>query len=170
MKYTSVLNSAVRATLLGFLALGLTTTTAFAATGTTTFNVTANVGNTCTFGTPTNLAFNTVVPTATTVTNATSTFTITCSTGDVYTVGLGAGNGTLATETSRFMMSGANKLAYALFNDAGYSTNWGFTTGGQMTQTGTSSAQTFTVYGQISKQTAPANGNYSDIITVTVTY
>jgi spore coat protein U-like protein len=169
MKYTSALHSVARATLLGFLALGLTTTSAFAATTTTTFNVTANVGNTCSI-TTTPLAFLTVVPTTTTVTNATSNINVTCSSGDVYTVGLGAGNGTGATETSRFMMSAANKLAYALFNDAGYSVNWGQTTGGQMSNTGNGAAQQLTVYGQISKQTAPANGNYSDIITVTVTY
>jgi spore coat protein U-like protein len=36
--------------------------------------------------------------------------------------------------------------------------------------TGNGSAQSFTVYGRVPPQAAPAPGNYSDTITVTVTY
>jgi spore coat protein U-like protein len=167
MKYTSVLNSAVRATLLGFLALGLTTTSAFAATGTTTFSVTAGVGNTCSVS-ATSLNFYTIV---TTVANsATSTITVNCSANDVYQVGLGAGNG---TEIARYMkgtITPANHLTYTLTSGSGAGPNWGFTTGGQVAGLGNAANQTLTVYGTIPVQASPGVDNYTDTITVTLTY
>ena len=170
MKHSCVIKSAMSAALLGILALDLAPVASAANTATTTFTVNATVVSACTVNT-TNMAFGTVVPNATnaTYTSTQSSITVTCSTGDAYTVALTAGLGTGATETSRYMMSGTNKLAYALFNDAPGGTNWG-TLSGTVAKTGTGTAQVLNVYGQISAQTAPANGSYTDTITVNVTY
>jgi spore coat protein U-like protein len=64
-----------------------------------------------------------------------------------------------------------NHLSYGLYSDIGHTTNWG-TTNGQVTGTGTGAAVPITVYGQITAAQAAAApvDNYSDTITVTVTY
>jgi spore coat protein U-like protein len=153
---------------IGFLALGLASTSAFASTTTTTFNVTAGIGNACTVS-ATNMNFYTIV---TTVANtATSTITVNCTNHDVYEVGLGAGDSTV--ETARFMEginTPTNHLTYALSSSVTMSPNWGQTTGGQVAGVGNGANQVLTVYGQIPIQTSPGTDNYSDTITVTVTY
>ncbi|MFY9853892.1 MAG: spore coat protein U domain-containing protein [Terracidiphilus sp.] len=167
MKHSCFVKSAMSAALLGFLALGVTPV-ASASTQTTTFNVTAGVGNVCTVQ-ATNLNFYTIV---TTVANsATSTITVNCTLNDVYEVGLGAGDSTV--ETARFMkgdVTPANHLTYALYNNPGMTVNWGQTTGGQVPGVGSGANQTLTVYGQVPTQTSPGVDNYSDTITVTLTY
>jgi spore coat protein U-like protein len=170
MKCSNTLKTALSTAVVGFLALGLTSTSAFAAnTATTTFAVNATVVTACTVST-TAMAFGTVVPSTTLATYpTTSTITVNCSTGDAYTIALTAGLGTGATETARYMMNGTNKLAYALFNDTNRTVNWG-TSSGTMGASGTGASVPYTVYGQISAQTAPANGSYTDTITVNVTY
>lgn len=161
---TSVLSIAV----IGFLALGLISTSAFASTTTTTFNVTAGIGNACTVS-ATNMNFYTVV---TTVANtATSTITVNCTNNDVYQVGLGAGDS--GVETARYMKginTPANHLTYGLYNNAGMTVNWGQTTGGQVAGVGNGANQVLTVYGNIPIQGSPGTDNYSDTITVTLTY
>jgi spore coat protein U-like protein len=70
------------------------------------------------------------------------------------------------------MMTGPSGvlLHYSLFSNAGYSTNWGNTTGSWVTGTGTGAAQTLTVYGQIPASQHTISGTYTDTITATVTY
>jgi spore coat protein U-like protein len=165
MKFTKIALSTLSAATLGFLALGVASTSALAATNTATnFQVTAAVGTACTVK-ATNMNFGTVVTTA--VNNATSTVTINCTNGDVYSVGLSKGGG--VDEANRVMLSGANSMKYALYSDTGRSVNWG-TAAGQVAGTGNGSDQPITVYGQIPVQTQPATGNYSDTITVNLTY
>jgi spore coat protein U-like protein len=170
MRFTRTFKTALSSAAVGFLALGLTSTSAFASNNAnTTFNVTATVVTACTVS-ATAMSFGTVVPSTTLATYPTqSSISVNCSTGDVYTIALTAGGGTGAIETSRFMMNGANKLAYALFNDSLRTVNWG-TAAGTVSGTGTGAAVPYTVYGQISAQTVPVNGAYSDTITVNVTY
>jgi spore coat protein U-like protein len=167
MKYTSALHSAARATLLGFLALGLTTTSAFAATATTTFNVTATIANICSV-TATNLAFGTVPATGA---QNTSTITVTCTPGDSYSVALTAGDS--GAEGARYMKgTGAHQLPYALTETSYSGANWG-TTAGAVAGTGNGAAQPLTVYGTITAAqalAAPVDATYSDTITVNVTY
>jgi spore coat protein U-like protein len=63
-------------------------------------------------------------------------------------------------------------LKYNLYSDSTHMTIWGDGTGGSSTVTGTNGHTTnnFTVYGQIPTPQGIAPNNYSDSITVTVTY
>jgi spore coat protein U-like protein len=167
MKYSNVVKSALSAAALGFLALGLASTSAFAGTATTTFNVTATVANICTVS-ATTLAFGTVPATGA---QNTSTITVTCTPSDAYSVALTAGGGT--SETARFMkgVTTNNHLSYALTETTYSGANWG-TSAGAVTGTGNGAAQPLTVYGTITAAqalVAPVD-TYSDTITVNVTF
>jgi spore coat protein U-like protein len=175
MKFSKFALSTLSAATLGFLALGVASTSAFAATNaTTSFNVTANVGNTCTI-THTDLAFGTVTNAGNN--DATSNISVTCSSGDVYTVGLGPGSsGSDTARTMKGLVATGDVLGYSLTSGSATGPNWGLTVGAQGT-TGTGTAQSYTVYGRVTGAqvtTAAAqiggNQNYSDAITITLTY
>jgi spore coat protein U-like protein len=62
-------------------------------------------------------------------------------------------------------------LSYGLFQNAGFTTNWGQTTGTDtVTGTGNGAAQAITVYGQVAAGQYVAPGSYVDTVTATVTY
>jgi spore coat protein U-like protein len=107
---------------------------------------------------------------ATTVT-ANTTLSVTCTNTTPYTVGLSAGTGTGSTGTTRYMSgTGANTstVAFDLFQTAG-ATQWGNTQGTDTKSgTGSGTAQTLTVYGQIGVQTTPQPDTYKSTITATV--
>ena len=148
--------------------------TAGAATKTTTFGVSATVNPNCLVSAQ---ALNFGGYDGTAAKTGTSDITVRCSAGTTYTVGLSAGGGTF---TQRLLSgSGTNKLQYNLYTSLAASTVWGDGTGGTGTMGGTGtgmasgSANTLTVFGQLPdnlfNQGAPS-GNYTDSITVTVTY
>jgi spore coat protein U-like protein len=143
-------------------------TAVIAATATTTFSVTATVQATCLIS-ANPLAFGTYTGV---LINATTTLQVTCTNTTPYNVGLNAGTATGATVTTRKMTGPASAtLNYALFQDSSRTINWGQTVGTDtVTGTGNGSAQTLTVYGQLSANQYPAPGSYSDTITATVTY
>jgi spore coat protein U-like protein len=107
---------------------------------------------------------------ATTVT-ANTTLSVTCTNTTPYNVGLSAGTGTGSTGTTRYMSgTGANTstVAFDLFQTAG-ATQWGNTQGTDTKSgTGSGTAQTLTVYGQIGVQTTPQPDTYKSTITATV--
>ena len=102
---------------------------------------------------------------------ATSTITATCTNGTTYTVGLNAGTFAGATTTTR-RMSGpsSNSLNYFLYSNSTRTTNWGNTSGTWVSATGTGVAQVMTVYGRIPANQSALIGNYSDTVTVTITF
>jgi spore coat protein U-like protein len=154
------------AVMIALVGLGVTGV-GYAATATTTFNVTATVPAICTVS-ATTLAFGTYTGTQTDSTNAIS---VTCTNTTPYNVGLDAGSAPGATVTTRKMQSGANLLAYAIYSDAGRTTNWGNTVGTDtVAGTGNGSAQAITAYGRIPAGAYPTPASYSDTITATVTY
>jgi spore coat protein U-like protein len=146
--------------------------TASAATSTGTLSVTANVVAVCIIGNAT-LAFGTYNPTLATATTATTSVQLTCSLGTPYNIGMGVGAGTGATIALRQMTATGGTLGYKIFRDAGFTNNWG-TTIGTDTLAGTSSASTLAntinIYGQIPAGAAAVIGNYTDSVTMTVTY
>jgi spore coat protein U-like protein len=171
MKSTFTLKNTQRA----LLAAGLiAATSAFAATTTTTFQVTANVAAQCNVSAA-NLAFGAVDPLGGNVDQST-TVTVKCTKNSAYTVGLNAGATAGATIAQRLMANGADTMQYNLYTDAGRATVWGNTAAAPAWVSGTGAglgtAQVLTVYGRVpTGQTNLAVGSYTETaVTVTVTY
>jgi spore coat protein U-like protein len=104
----------------------------------------------------------------------TTTIGVQCTDGTAYEVALDAGIGVGATVANRLMTGpGAATVTYSLYQDAGHTTVWGDTTGGggnTVTGTGNGAQQDLTVYGLVPAQATPGAGDYTDTITVEVTY
>ena len=131
MKFSYALRSALPAAMLGFVALGLVSTSAAAQANpaTTTFNVTATVVKDCTV-TAAPLPFGSYTGAAV---NVSSQISVTCTSGTSYTVGLNAGLYTGNSVTNRQMgptaTPTAGGLSYTLLTGSFTGTNWGNTTG-----------------------------------------
>jgi len=143
---------------------------AVAGSVTATFNPQLAIAATCLINSASSLNFGTQGVLAANV-DQTSTVQVTCTNTTPYTIGLDAGTGTGATVAARKLSSGGNTVSYTLYADAAHTTIWGNTPASDtVAGTGNGSAQSFTVYGRVPPQGAPAPGNYSDTITVTVMY
>lgn len=158
------------------LALAVYANRADAATPVTgTFQVTATIVSSCTV-TGSALNFGNTLDSLSSATpvDATSTVTVSCSNTTPYTVSLNAGAnaGGSANFTNRTMTSGAQTLGYQLYLDAGHATVWGDGTASSSTKagTGSGSAQSLTVYGRLPSLANIVPGNYSDTVTVTISY
>jgi spore coat protein U-like protein len=100
-----------------------------------------------------------------------TTFQVQCTSTTAYSVGLDAGTTAGGTTTTRRMTSGAATVDYAMFSDAARTINWGNAAGvDTVAGVGNGAAQTYTVYGRVPVQTAPAPNTYTDTVTITVTY
>ncbi len=141
--------------------------TSSGATTTSTFQVTATVASSCTV-TATSLAFGNYTLAQL---DSSSTITATCTNGTTYTIGLDAGSFAGATTSTRRMTGpSAAGLSYSLFSDSGRTTNWGNVAGSWVSGTGTGAAQVLTVFGRIPANQTALIGNYTDTVTVTVTF
>lgn len=138
-----------------------------------TFSVLANVQQTCQV-TTNPMAFPTPVNGNPSGATSSTTLTVTCTLHTGYQVGLD--NGKNFDGTTRRMRGGptySDYIGYGLYQDSGDTIPWGNQAGtGGNTRTGTSSTQTFTVYGKVNPTTPamPAAGNYFDAVTVYVYY
>jgi spore coat protein U-like protein len=156
------------------LAAGLiaATTSAFALTATTTFQVQATVNKQCTVAAA-NLTFPAVDPLST-QTDGSTTVTVNCTKNTSYTVGLTAGATAGATIPQRLMASGADLMNYNLYTDAARASVWGNSAGSWVSGTGAGmgTPQALTVYGRVAGgQTNLAAATYTEpTITVTVTF
>ena len=140
-------------------------------TSITTFGVTATVVTTCSV-TATELAFGNYTGV---LLAGTGTVNATCSNLTPYTIGLDAGTGTGATTTIRKMKptAGTGLLNYSLFQDSAHTINWGNTGTGTpdvVVGVGSGAVQPHTVFGQIPAGQFVQGGQYSDTITVTLTF
>jgi spore coat protein U-like protein len=142
-----------------------------AATATTTFQVKLTIQSQCTIVSVSALDFGTNG-----VINANidqgNTLNVQCTNTTPYNIGLNAGanGGTIAT---RLMKGGPSNetIAYSLYSNPARTTVWGETIGTDtVTGTGNGASQPYPIYGRVPAQTTPAPGNYTDTITVTVTY
>lgn len=104
--------------------------------------------------------------------DASTTLAVTCTKTTPYAVALSAGaNAGQSAFSSRVMKSGTNSLPYQLYLDAGRTQVWGDgNSSGTYAGTGTGSQQTLTVYGRLPSLSGVVPGNYSDTVTVTITY
>lgn len=165
------MKTAFRSALFGILLLA--TAIVYAATATTTFQVTATVSAGCVisatnhdFGiyTPSSLADNI---------NGTNTLTATCTLGVPYSIGLNAGIGAGATVTSRKMTrtGGTETLGYSLYQTVDRLVVLGNTLGiDVITGLGTGLAIGHTVFGKITAGQNVPVGNYVDTVTTTITF
>lgn len=162
------MKTAFRSTLSGILLLA--TATAYAATATTTFQVTATVSAGCVL-TATNHDFGIYTPSSLADNiNGTNILTATCTLAVPYTVGLDVGIGTGATAAVRKMtrVGGTEMLDYSLYQtvDRLLVLSDVLTLSG----VGTGLAVDHTVFGKIpASQNVPA-GNYADTVTATITF
>lgn len=144
---------------------------AVAATETSTFQVTAEVVASCDV-TASTLAFGQYDPLVAGAHTGNSTITVKCSNGASYDVGLNDGGNAEAGQ--RRMSDGAATaafLSYNLFQDSGRTTSWGEVVGTDtLSATGTGANQEHQVYASIPEQSDASVGNYTDTVTVTVTY
>ncbi|MCP3707175.1 spore coat U domain-containing protein [Paraburkholderia sp. CNPSo 3274] len=141
-------------------------------TATATFNVTLTLQANCSISaTPLNFGTNGVLATAL---NQQTSVAVTCTNTTPYNVGLDAGTVAGSTVTSRLMAGTATgntgtTVAFQLYQDAGRTTVWGNTQGtNTVAGTGTGSAQSIPLYGQVPAQTTPKPDTYQTSVTATV--
>ena len=159
----------VATTLLSGAAIASATTT------TTQFNVSATVNPTCIINSAGAMTFAAYDPSTQTAQTTTSSISVNCTNTTPFNIGLSAGGGSGATVANRVMTSGNNTLNYSLYQDTGHATVWGNTVGTDTvaaTGLGMASGNAIvkTVYGHIPLQPNTVPGNYSDTVTVTVSY
>jgi spore coat protein U-like protein len=143
-------------------------------TANTTFNVTATVLPSCLIS-ASDLAFgNYSGPEIDTST----TLSVTCNTLITVggaSIGIDPGTSSGATVSTR-KMTGAllSTLNYSLYRDSGRTQNWGNTVGTDtfsgLVITALGLPASVTVYGKLPANQFVAPGNYSDVVTVTLTY
>ena len=104
--------------------------------------------------------------------NVTSTtFKVKCSKNAGYTVGLSAGGG--AAENARKMaLTGELPMNYAIYSDDQMQNNWGATVNAATgIGSGLNTENTVYIYGKIPKKQYDVGvGNYTDIVTATISY
>ena len=160
---------------LALLAAVLCTGTAQAASNTaSSVSATASVLASCQTPSTNTLAFGTYNPALASANDASTTLTVRCTGGTPIVVSLNKGTTTGASIAQRKLVSGTNTLNYNLYTSSARTTVWGETASVDTvsgTGSGLGTDVTFTVYGRIPPgQNNAVPGNYSDLITVTVTY
>jgi spore coat protein U-like protein len=149
--------------------------TAQAATKTATFGVSATVAQNCFVG-ATNLAFGTYTGQLSNDIDSSSDVTVRCTKNAPYTLSLNTGTTNGSNYVNRLLTNGTDTLQYNLYTTAARDTVWGDGTGSSTvggTGTGLANTITHTVYGRLFDNPfnqAAGVGNYTDSVTVTVTY
>jgi spore coat protein U-like protein len=154
------------------LTLGLVGGAAYAATATGTLNVSATVVPTCSIST-------TAVNFGNYDGNYNYTYgdiTVTCAQGAPYHIALDCGQN-YRGGGERFISSDVGILAYMLYQDKGYSAQWGdvdynasYPYGKSLADTGNGADQAHTVYGVLLKDSMASPGTYTDVVNVTIYY
>lgn len=135
------------------------------------FTASASVPNRCTIAAAGNLGFGTRPGLIASPIDHSSTLDFTCTRRTPWNVSLD--NGRNAAGGSRRMRLGTSNsyVRYELYRDPARSLRWGTTPGSDTASgTGTGAAQSLTVHGRVPGGQAVPAGNYSDVVTVTVTY
>lgn len=162
------------AALLGLALAGLSGASQASSTTTTTFQVQITLVASCAIS-ASNLNFGSGIGLLTSAVNGSTTLSVTCSNSTPYTVGLDAGTVSGSTVTTRLMAgttagNTSTTMQFQLYSDSGRTTTWGNASGSWISGTGSGSAQSLTVYGQVPAQSTPKPDTYQTTITATVTY
>jgi len=102
-----------------------------------------------------------------------TTIQLNCGVGATVEISLDAGTGPGGNTSRRRMEqdSGSDRLDYDLFQDPGRTIHWGDRSGVDTLEVLTTGLpQTVPIYGEIPAGQRVRDGNYSDMITVTLTY
>jgi spore coat protein U-like protein len=144
------------------------------------FQVTASVANSCIITSTSNIAFGAYDPAQThftTALDANGSVNVRCTRGTAALVTLGEGNQAAATSTCAAPLrqmtdGGTGRLRYDIYQDATRATPWGCDTTNDQGFTAAASnvATTLTTYGRIPAGQDVAAGNFTDTVTVTVTF
>lgn len=136
------------------------------------FTASASVADNCTIGITTDLAFGQVPSQINTDQDQTTSISFTCTGRTPWQVGLN--NGLHAdgnTRRMRHLNATNNYVTYELYRDPSRSLRWGDTLDNDtVSGTGSGSEQSLTVYGRVPAPQSVPHGDYSDTVTVTVTY
>jgi spore coat protein U-like protein len=142
-----------------------------ATTVTSAFNVTLTLANACTFGAAAaDLAFT---PPASGILDsavgASTALNVTCTQNYAASIQLNAG--THVSGSQRRMADGSGHfVSYNLFTDSPGGTAWGIGATAPRAYTGTGSADTVSVFGQVPVQSTPPAGAYTDVVTASITF
>lgn len=155
----------------GVVAMAAISSSATAATASSSFQVNLTIQGECKVQSASNVSFGTHGVIDANI-DTTSTIGVQCTNSTPYTVALSAGAGTGATVAARKMTSAANDTVnYGLYRDASRTQVWGVTQNvDTQAGTGNGAVQSYTAYGRVSAQSTPAQGAYSDLVAVTITY
>ena len=139
-------------------------------------NVSVSVKHSCSMNT-TSMAFGTydgVVANASNALEATATVISTCTSGAealiTMNAGASAGSGSADAPVRRMTAGPGKYLDYQIYSDVSGETVWGNTALTGVALTGTGASQTLTVYGSIPSAQMVPQGDYSDQISITITY
>lgn len=120
------------------------------------------------------VSFGTYDPGAASPTQSMGTVKVQCTVGLLPSFSVALSAGSSQNFAQRTMKNGSDALAYNLYVDPNGMSVWGDGTGATVTQSFDSllslGSTKFTVYGSAPSGQYPAAGNFSDTITVTVTY
>jgi spore coat protein U-like protein len=155
----------------GVLGLMLGAGAASAATATGTFQSRITIVAECEVVTTNTLNFGNSVGLLTANVDATAQFSVQCTNSTDYDIGLNAGTTAGGTTATRLMTDGSATVSYQMFSNAARTTNWGDTVGTDtISDTGTGSSTTYTIFGRVPAQVTPAPATYTDTVTITITY
>lgn len=137
--------------------------------GTNSSGIHARFANACLIVAATDLDFG-AVTTLPDHRDQTSTIQFQCPAGTPWRVGLDDGNHATGA-TRRMAGPGGRYLRYELYRDPQRTRRWGNTVDTDTSQgTGAEATRSLTVYGRVPAQPTPVPGNYSDTVTITLTY
>ncbi|MEZ5839387.1 MAG: spore coat U domain-containing protein [Hyphomicrobiales bacterium] len=104
--------------------------------------------------------------------DAQANLTVACTNGTPFNIGLDKGSNGSSVSDRQMAGSRGGSIAYNLYRDASRSVAWGETVGTDTySATGTGVDQTVTIFGRVPPAAgAVVAGNYTDTITVSVTY
>jgi spore coat protein U-like protein len=136
----------------------------------TELGVSLEIVEACTVGDVVDISFGTQGTLAAAV-ETQGSVEVTCPSGTAYSIALDAGQGPVATTTTRKMVMLTDSIDYSLYRDAGRSQVWGDESGTDtLDSTGTGDAQVHTIYAKVPIQTTPPVGTYEDTVTIVVHY
>ena len=172
-KLSTLYRVIVSAIVLGSIIPG---TQSHAGKGTSVLNVSATVKHFCSIGTNpmTFGVYDGVVANASNALEATATVISTCTSGTealiTMNAGVSAGSGSADAPVRRMTAGPGKYLDYQIYSDVSGETVWGNTALTGVALTGTGASQTLTVYGSIPSAQMVPQGDYSDQISITITY